>query len=336
MKLLITGGLGFIGSHVVRAAVKQGHNVLNLDLETYAACPKNLEDVSGLENYTHAKIDLRDHDAVIELVADYQPDGIMHLAAESHVDRSISGPAEFIETNIVGTFNLLEAARHIFEKSKPDLRFLHVSTDEVYGSLGSTGSFEETTPYAPNSPYSASKASSDHLARAWFETYNLPVLISNCSNNYGPNQFPEKLIPVIILNALSGQKIPIYGDGQNVRDWLFVTDHVDALLQIFRDGVPGEKYNIGGGAEVSNLDLAQKICGILDDMRPGKQSYENQIQFVTDRPGHDFRYAINSSKIKAELGWTPNVTLDEGLKLTVEWYLENLEWVNSVKELNSP
>jgi dTDP-glucose 4,6-dehydratase len=328
MKLLVTGGAGFIGSAVVRLAVARGHSVVNLDALTYAACLDNLAPVADAPNYSFVQADIRDRAAMDKVLADYQPDAIMHLAAESHVDRSIDGPGTFIDTNITGTYTLLEAARaYWIAAGRPEtFRFHHISTDEVYGSLGATGQFTEETPYDPRSPYSASKAASDHLVRAWHETYGLPVVLTNCSNNYGPYHFPEKLIPVIILNALAGKPLPIYGDGSNVRDWLYVEDHADALLLVVRKGEIGRSYNIGGENERSNLELVTTLCAILDELRPGPAPYADQITFVTDRPGHDARYAIDPTRIREELGWRPSVTVEEGLRLTVQWYLDNETW----------
>ncbi|MBQ0750257.1 MAG: dTDP-glucose 4,6-dehydratase [Roseovarius sp.] len=330
MKLLVTGGAGFIGSAVVRLAVAQGHSVVNLDALTYAACLENVASVADSPLYAFEQADICDRAALDRIFADHQPDAVMHLAAESHVDRSIDGPGAFIQTNITGTYTLLEAARAYWQAAgKPDgFRFHHISTDEVFGSLGPTGQFTETTPYDPRSPYSASKAASDHLVRAWHETYGLPILITNCSNNYGPFHFPEKLIPVVILNALASKPLPIYGDGSNVRDWLYVEDHAEALLTVLERGAPGRSYNIGGENELSNLELVRSLCTVLDEAAPrddGK-SYAAQISFVTDRPGHDARYAIDPSRIRAELGWRPSVTVDEGLRRTVRWYLENEAW----------
>ncbi|WP_282078389.1 dTDP-glucose 4,6-dehydratase [Epibacterium ulvae] len=332
MKILVTGGAGFIGSAVVRQAIKAGHQVINLDALTYASCLDNLAPVADSPNYTFVQADIRNRAALDQVFASHAPDVVMHLAAESHVDRSIDGPGDFIETNITGTFNMLEAARKYWvEVGKPaGFRFHHISTDEVYGSLPNDPEvmFTETTAYDPRSPYSASKASSDHLVRAWAETYGLPVLVTNCSNNYGPYHFPEKLIPVVILNALAGKELPIYGDGSNVRDWLYVEDHADALLLVVQKGALGRTYNIGGENERSNLDLVKTLCAILDVKRPrtdGK-SYADQITFVTDRPGHDARYAIDPSRLRDELGWRPSVTVEEGLEKTVIWYLENENW----------
>lgn len=328
MKILVTGGAGFIGSAVVRLAVARGHDVVNLDALTYAACLDNVASVAGSPHYAFEQADIRDRAALDRVLAAHQPDAIMHLAAESHVDRSIDGPGDFIDTNVTGTFNLLEAARAYWTRAgKPDgFRFHHISTDEVFGSLGATGQFTEETPYAPNSPYSASKAASDHLVRAWHETYGLPVVMTNCSNNYGPFHFPEKLIPVVILNAFAGKPIPVYGTGTNVRDWLYVEDHADALLTVLAKGQLGRSYNIGGENEARNIDLVQMICALLDDMHPQGAPHDRLITFVTDRPGHDARYAIDPSRIRTELGWRPSVTLQEGLRRTVQWFLQNEPW----------
>ncbi|MEO0773975.1 MAG: dTDP-glucose 4,6-dehydratase [Pseudomonadota bacterium] len=328
MKLLVTGGAGFIGSAVVRAAIAKGHAVINLDALTYAACLDNVASVADDPNYTFEQADIRDRAALDRIFAQHMPDAVMHLAAESHVDRSIDAPGDFIETNVTGTYNLLEAARtHWQSRYRPDtFRFHHISTDEVYGTLGDTGLFTEDTPYAPNSPYSASKAASDHLVRAWAETFGLPVVLTNCSNNYGPYHFPEKLIPVVILNALQGKPIPVYGAGLNVRDWLYVEDHAEALLTVLQKGELGRSYNIGGNNEARNIDLVHMICDLLDTKRPATASYRDQITFVTDRPGHDLRYAIDATRIASELGWQPSVTLQQGLGKTVDWYLENEAW----------
>ncbi len=328
MKILVTGGAGFIGSAVVRLAVARGHEVVNLDALTYAACLDNVAPVADHPAYAFEHADIRDRAALDRIFRDHRPDAVMHLAAESHVDRSIDGPGAFIETNGTGTSTLLEAARgHWVAAGRPEaFRFHHISTDEVYGSLGPAGAFTEDTPYAPNSPYSASKAASDHLARAWHETYGLPVVITNCSNNYGPYHFPEKLVPVVILKALAGEAIPVYGRGENVRDWLYVEDHADALLLVLERGRVGRSYNIGGENEARNIDLVEKICAILDEMRPKDRPYAAQIAFVEDRPGHDLRYAIDPGRIRGELGWRPSVTLEEGLRRTVDWYLGNEAW----------
>ena len=328
MKILVTGGAGFIGSAVVRQAVRDGHEVINVDCLTYAANLANVAPVSNAPGYVFEQVSITDRPAIEAVFARHRPDAVMHLAAESHVDRSIDGPAAFIETNVTGTYTLLEAARgYWMDRVRPeDFRFHHVSTDEVFGSLGPRGAFTETTPYDPRSPYSASKAASDHLVRAWFETYGLPVVLSNCSNNYGPFHFPEKLIPVAILNAINGSGIPVYGDGENVRDWLFVEDHAEALLTVLTNGAIGRSYNIGGEAEARNIDLVRKICALLDERRPTIAPHERLITFVDDRPGHDRRYAIDPTRIRDELGWSPSVTLDEGLARTIDWYLANEAW----------
>ncbi len=334
MKILVTGGAGFIGSAVVRLAVARGHGVVNLDALTYAACLDNVASVATSPLYAFEQADIRDRAALDRVFAAHRPDAVMHLAAESHVDRSIDGPKDFIETNVTGTFNMLEAARAYWQaQGRPEaFRFHHISTDEVFGTLGETGQFTETTPYAPNSPYSASKAASDHLVRAWHETYGLPVVMTNCSNNYGPFHFPEKLVPVVILNALAGKPVPVYGTGENVRDWLYVEDHADALLTVLTRGASGRSYNIGGENEARNIDLVRIICALLDEMRPAAVPHERLITFVTDRPGHDLRYAIDPSRIRDELGWRPSVTVEEGLRRTVRWYLDNEAWWRALQD----
>jgi dTDP-glucose 4,6-dehydratase len=331
LKILITGGAGFIGSAVVRLAIERGHSIVNVDVLTYAASLDNLATVSENCHYYFEHADIRDRHSLDQIFVDHKPDKVMHLAAESHVDRSIDGPAVFIDTNIMGTFNLLEAARSYWQTcNKPQgFRFHHISTDEVFGSLPNDPSlqFTENTPYDPRSPYSASKASSDHLVRAWHATYGLPVVLTNCSNNYGPYQFPEKFIPVIILNALAGKPLPIYGNGSNIRDWLYVEDHADALLQVLEMGKIGRSYNIGGNNERTNLEIVQTLCNILDRVKPRDTgSYTDLITFVQDRPGHDSRYAIDPSRIREELGWCPSIAVEPGLEKTVRWYLDHEDW----------
>ncbi|WP_425082473.1 dTDP-glucose 4,6-dehydratase [Ruegeria arenilitoris] len=328
MRLLVTGGAGFIGSAVVRKAVQEGHTVLNVDKLTYAACLDSVAPVAHLPGYRFVQADICDPSAMADAIARHAPDVILNLAAESHVDRSIDAPDQFIQTNLVGTYTLLEAARKWWvSQGRPEtFRFHHVSTDEVFGTLGPTGHFTEDTAYDPRSPYSASKAGSDHLVRAWHETYGLPVLLTNCSNNYGPYHFPEKLIPVIIVRALAQEPIPIYGDGSNIRDWLYVEDHAEALLTVATKGRVGRSYAIGGNNEATNLELAQQICALLDQTRPGPRPYADLITFVRDRPGHDARYAIDPSRIRQELGWRPSVTLEQGLSRTVNWFLDNEDW----------
>lgn len=343
MRIFITGGSGFIGSNLVRFLIEEtDHSVLNLDALTYAGNQHSLEDLSQSPRYSFSQNDICDSESLTRIFSEFRPDWVMHLAAESHVDRSIDGPKAFIETNIIGTFNLLQAARSHFESldgdAKTNFRFLHVSTDEVYGSLGPEGLFSETTAYDPHSPYSASKAASDHLARAWSDTFGLPVLVTNCSNNYGPFQFPEKLIPVVILKALQGEPIPVYGKGENIRDWLYVCDHVEALYTVVSKGHIGETYNIGGSNERSNIELVRLLCEILDDLKPREdgKSYTKQITFVADRPGHDLRYAIDATKIKNELGWEPKQDHDSGFRMTVQWYLENPEWIKRILKRSDP
>ncbi|MDX9769708.1 MAG: dTDP-glucose 4,6-dehydratase [Tenuifilaceae bacterium] len=331
--ILITGGAGFIGSHVVRRFVNSypNYNIINMDCLTYAGNLENLKDVEGKPNYRFVKVDIRDEEGVAKVFADYSIDGVIHLAAESHVDRSITNPMDFIKTNIEGTVVLLNAARKQWGSNFEGKLFYHISTDEVYGSLGDEGLFTETTPYDPRSPYSASKASSDFLVRAYNHTYKLPIVISNCSNNYGPNQFPEKLIPLVISNIQQLKPLPIYGKGLNVRDWLYVEDHAQAIDTIFHNGVIGETYNIGGENEWKNIDLVKLLCKIMDS-KLGREAgtSEKLITFVTDRAGHDLRYAIDSSKIARELGWKPTVTFEQGLEKTVDWYLDNKSWVNDI------
>ena len=337
-KVIVTGGAGFIGSALIRHLVgNRLAEVVNLDKLTYAGNLESLQSVEKSPLYHFEQADICDPVAVKRLFDEFQPDTIMHLAAESHVDRSIDDPLCFVKTNVLGTANLLQCAleywRPLPDERKAAFRFQHISTDEVYGSLGATGFFKETTPYDPKSPYSASKASSDHLVRAWGHTFNLPVLLSNCSNNYGPFHFPEKLIPLVILNALDGKQLPIYGKGENVRDWLYVEDHAKALWLINEKGVPGETYNIGGHNERTNLEVVKTICAILDDLRPKAQGYySDQIVFVTDRPGHDLRYAIDSDKLQKELGWKPEENFDTGIRKTVQWYLDNEWWWKPIRE----
>jgi len=337
MRVIVTGGAGFIGSALVRHLVlERGYDVLTIDALTYAGNLASLKAVEGRANHQFLHADIRDGAAMARAVADFAPDRIMHLAAESHVDRSITGAAEFITTNVVGTFTLLEAARSFWNglgaEAKAAFRFLHVSTDEVYGSLGDTGLFEETTPYDPSSPYSASKAASDHLAKAWERTYGLPVVVSNCSNNYGPYHFPEKLIPLTILNALEGKELPVYGAGDNIRDWLYVEDHARALDLIAEKGLVGETYNVGGRNERKNIDVVRRICQVLDRLRPGATPRESLIRFVTDRPGHDARYAIDATKLENELGWRALEDFDSGIEKTVAWYLANDWWWGPLRE----
>ncbi|MCO5062878.1 MAG: dTDP-glucose 4,6-dehydratase [Rhizobiaceae bacterium] len=333
MKILVTGGCGFIGSAVIRRAIARGFDIVNLDALTYAGCLDNVASVANSPRYSFEHADICDRPALDRIFKTHQPDAVLHLAAESHVDRSIDGPLAFLMTNVIGTGTLLEAARSYWEANgRPaGFRFHHVSTDEVFGSLGETGAFTEETPYSPRSPYSSSKASSDHLVRAWHETYGLPVVLTNCSNNYGPYQFPEKLIPVVILKALAGQPIPVYGKGENVRDWLHVEDHAEALLTVLTKGETGRSYNIGGDSEARNIDLVRMLCEILDRQRPAAHAHSSLITYVTDRPGHDHRYAIDPTRVRDELGWRPSFTLAEGLEQTVDWYLSNELWLRALQ-----
>lgn len=336
--LLITGGAGFIGSALIRQLLRESdYGVVNVDKLTYAASLEALEDAPQHPRYRFEQVDICDAAELARVFREHRPDGVIHLAAESHVDRSIDGPADFINTNVVGTFRLLEAALAYWQpldaEARAAFRFHHVSTDEVYGTLGDTGFFTETTPYAPNSPYSSSKASSDHLVRAWHHTYKLPVVTTNCSNNYGPYQFPEKLIPLMILNAIEGKPLPVYGTGANVRDWLYVEDHARALRTVFERGKVGEQYNIGGHNEKRNINLVDQLCTLLDELLPGSphRPHKQLITFVEDRKGHDMRYAIDAGKIERELGWTPRETFETGIRKTVQWYLEHLDWCKSVQ-----
>ena len=337
MTFLVTGGAGFIGSAVVRRLVRDGASVVNVDKLTYAGNLDSLASIADRPNYRFERVDICDAAEVRRLFEQYAPAAVIHLAAESHVDRSIDGPGEFIQTNVVGTFTLLQEARRFWSTlaapARDRFRFLHISTDEVFGSLGETGWFTEQTAYDPSSPYSASKASSDHLVRAWHHTYKLPTLVTNCSNNYGPYQFPEKLIPLTILNALEGKPLPVYGKGENVRDWLYVDDHAEALLTVLQKGAVGETYAIGGHNERRNIDVVRTICALVDELAPNEKigPREKLITFVTDRPGHDLRYAIDASRIERELGWAPRETFETGLRKTVQWYLENREWWERVR-----
>lgn len=333
---LVTGGAGFIGGNFVREAVASGVRVVNLDALTYAGNLDTLRSLEGNPDHVFVHGDIGDRALVDRLLAEHRPDAVLNFAAESHVDRSIDGPAAFVQTNVVGTLALLESVRDYWKalegEAKDAFRFLHVSTDEVYGTLGETGRFTETTPYAPNSPYSASKAASDHLVRAFHHTYGLPVLTTNCSNNYGPYHFPEKLIPLVIAKALAGEPLPVYGDGKQVRDWLFVSDHCEAIRTVLRNGRVGETYNVGGNAEMQNIEVVKAICALLDERRPREdgQPRESQIAYVADRPGHDRRYAIDASKLRDELGWEPKYTFERGIAETVDWYLDNQAWVQRV------
>jgi dTDP-glucose 4,6-dehydratase len=340
MKILITGGAGFIGSAVIRYLIQNTpHTIVNVDKLTYAGNLESLGPVSKNKRYAFERVDICDHPEMSRIFAAHQPDAVMHLAAESHVDRSIDGPAAFVQTNIVGTYIMLEAARQYWQEldrgRKSGFRFHHISTDEVYGDLAPDDPpFTEITPYAPSSPYSASKAASDHLVRSWIRTYEFPALITNCSNNYGPFQFPEKLIPLMILNALEGKPLPVYGLGENIRDWLYVDDHARALCLVLEKGSLGETYNIGGNCELKNIEVVRTICDILDELAPSSHTtnYSKLITYVVDRPGHDLRYAMDSSKIKLELGWSPRETFDTGIRKTVKWYLKNLNWCRRVQD----
>ena len=335
-KVIITGGAGFIGSAVTRNYIQNTDcNVLVLDKLTYAGNLESLNSVSSSDRFSFLKLDICNRELLTQAIERFSPDIILHLAAESHVDRSIDGPADFIQTNIVGTFNLLDVTLTYWRKLSPDMqrqfKLVHISTDEVFGSLGLSGFFHEETPYAPNSPYSASKASSDHLVRAWFHTYGLPTIITNCSNNYGPYHFPEKLIPLIIINAIEGKTLPVYGRGENIRDWLYVDDHAAALMVVAKEGVAGQSYNIGGNNEWRNIDVVHAICNLMNEFNPRSGGYRDLVSYVIDRPGHDLRYAIDSSKIQRELDWRPKETFESGLRKTVQWYLENQSWWESVR-----
>ena len=339
MKILVTGGAGFIGSNFIRMAIQQHKNeIVNFDNLTYAGNQNSLKDIENLPNYTFIKGDIGDILLINQVLLNEKPDYIVNFAAESHVDRSIDGPMEFVNTNVVGTVNLLQCCLDYYSKlefdKKNNFRFLHVSTDEVYGSLGKVGEFLESTPYDPSSPYSASKASSDHFVRAWNRTFEFPTLITNCSNNYGPYQFPEKLIPVIIQKCIIEESLPVYGKGENVRDWLYVNDHCDAIYKVLLEGNSGETYNIGGNSEKMNIEVVQEICKIMDELTPRENGkpHSDLITFVKDRPGHDFRYAIDISKISSELNWTPTVSFNDGIRKTVNWYLKNQDWVNAIHD----
>ena len=337
MKMLITGGSGFIGSNFILNYIDK-HEIFNYDLNTYAGNNKNLESIKNHHNYTFQKGDIKDSILFKKILFEFNPDSIINFAAESHVDRSIDGPKVFIQTNIIGTYELLNSSLIYFKSlndiKKEKFKFVHISTDEVYGSLSLDGKFTENTPYSPSSPYSASKAASDHLVKAWFHTYDFPINITNCSNNYGPYQFPEKLIPLIIMNCLNNKKLPIYGKGLNVRDWIYVDDHCKAIFDVLNYGMIGETYNIGGNQELTNISIVKKICEILDEIRPSTyvKSYSDLITFVKDRPGHDFRYAIDSTKINEQLNFSPKETIDEGLRKTIDWYLKNEDWINDINK----
>lgn len=336
MKIIVTGGAGFIGSAVVRRAIADGHQVVNLDKLTYSANLENVASVADKPGYAFEQADICDEARVREIFAKHQPDAVMHLAAESHNDRAIEGPMDFVKTNVVGTAVLLEAARSYWTglegAAKDGFRFHHISTDEVFGALGESGDFTEETPYDPNSPYSASKAGADHLVRAWHRTFGLPMVLTNTSNNYGPHQFPEKLIPTVITRALEGKTIPVYGDGRQVRDWLYVDDHAEALLLVLQKGRLGETYCIGGDSSKRNLEVIQILCEAMDRLAPGNTPHADKITYVTDRPGHDFRYSIDDQKVKRELGWAPKHTLDQGMTDTVAWYVDNRAWIDGIRE----
>tara|TARA_Y100000590_G_scaffold20022_2_gene23404 strand:+ start:17153 stop:18178 length:1026 start_codon:yes stop_codon:yes gene_type:complete len=336
MKIIITGGSGFIGSNfIIKQLMTNKHSLLNIDKLTYAGISENLISAKKDRNYKFVNGDIRDKNLIYEIINSFKPDAIINFAAESHVDRSIDSPMDFIQTNVVGTANLINEAYIYWEKSNnKKFRFLHISTDEVYGSLGDSGFFDELTPYNPSSPYSASKASSDHIVRAWFHTYKMPILITNCSNNYGPYQFPEKLIPLIITNCINEIELPVYGDGLNVRDWIYVEDHCEAIMNVLNNGVPGETYNIGANKEIRNIEIINKICSILDIKKPrkNKKSYKKLIKYIKDRPGHDYRYAIDSSKIRENLGWKPKETFESGIHKTIDWYIKNERWWKNIQK----
>tara|TARA_Y100000590_G_scaffold358486_1_gene413859 strand:- start:1049 stop:2089 length:1041 start_codon:yes stop_codon:yes gene_type:complete len=336
MKILVTGGCGFIGSNFIIRSLAANNKILNIDKLTYAGNPDNLRLIENPANYKDIICDICDFDLLFQSIMSFKPDAVLHFAAESHVDRSIDSPMEFVNTNILGTTTLLKACQKYLDKSKNDkFRFIHISTDEVYGSLDNKGLFTENTPYAPNSPYSASKASSNHLVRAWYKTYGLPSIITNCSNNYGPYQFPEKLIPLIIANCMDQKPLPVYGDGTNIRDWIFVGDHCSAINKLLIGGDIGETYNIGGNNEIKNIDIVKHICSILDELKPIKnKSYKDLISFVQDRPGHDYRYAMDTSKIMNEIGWIPKETFETGIRKTIQWYLDNEYWWRKIQNEN--
>jgi dTDP-glucose 4,6-dehydratase len=334
MKIIITGGYGFIGSNFILKQLKNKNIVLNIDKLTYAGNINNLKSIKNNTNYSFINEDICNYKAINKIINDFSPDIVVHFAAESHVDRSIDNPFPFVETNILGTTSLLESCLKYCNNKNVDFKFIHISTDEVFGSLPNHGFFNESTPYDPSSPYSASKASSDHLVRAWHKTYNLPTIITNCSNNYGPYQFPEKLIPLIITNCIDGKTLPVYGNGENIRDWLYVEDHCNAIDIVIKNGRVGETYNIGGSNEISNIDIVNAICTLLDEYLPKKDSYSSLISYVEDRPGHDMRYAIDASKLKNELNWVPKETFDSGIRKTIEWYLNNESWWRDILNNN--